>query len=97
MEKKSKILQDLTYFVVGINKEIVDTQKLIGTCITKKDRITASVCIGRLQVLKMARSGINNIIKKEHKRQDRIEKFGEKKVGRPKKLAQKIVNKYGYI
>lgn len=90
------IQQDLTYFLVGIRKQISDVKKIKPDVQTQ---IGKGFCNGKLQALTMAESGIANILKKEDNRRKRAEKYGPKKVGRKKKPAinQTQVNKYGWI
>lgn len=53
----------------------------------------------KIQECSLFISGLSNLIKAENKRIDRLEKFGEKKIGRPRKhsLTQKDINKYQYL
>lgn len=96
---ENKLLQDITYLRAGVITQLNTYIAAEKAAIKDEKKQWECFFRGKKQMANFILNSLDNLINKENKRIDRVRKFGEKKVGRPKKhsITQKDVNKYAYL
>lgn len=99
MSKRNKFQYGIE-IMINAAKSRKKEYELFKVAATNKEQLTHVYFFrAKIQECGLFISGLSNLVKAENKRRDKIEKFGEKKIGRPKKhsLSIKDINKYQYL